>query len=168
MQGTWVLSLVQEDPTCCRATKPVSCNYWAWVLRLLKPACPKAHDLQQEKPLQWEARSQGRAAPTCPNYRKPTCSNEDSAARNKFFKKMIVSYLACLHADLFFCLSHTIKGLYGLWRPQISIRQFVLRRMNEWNSILYQPVNSNCYREPGTMLGAGDTVVSYMQTWSCF
>ena len=27
MQGTWIRSLVQEDPTCCRATKPVSHNY---------------------------------------------------------------------------------------------------------------------------------------------
>ena len=27
IQGTWVQSLVQEDPTCPRATKLVSCNY---------------------------------------------------------------------------------------------------------------------------------------------
>ena len=27
MQGTWVRALVQEDPTCCRATKPVRHNY---------------------------------------------------------------------------------------------------------------------------------------------
>ena len=27
MQGTRVPSLVQEDPTCCRATKPVHHNY---------------------------------------------------------------------------------------------------------------------------------------------
>ena len=27
MQGTWVLALVQEDPTCRRATKPVRHNY---------------------------------------------------------------------------------------------------------------------------------------------
>ena len=51
MQGTWVRSLVQEDPTCCGATKPVSHNYWACTLeplsrnywahtsQLLKPAC---------------------------------------------------------------------------------------------------------------------------------
>ena len=26
MQGTWVLSLVQEDPTCCEATKPMHHN----------------------------------------------------------------------------------------------------------------------------------------------
>ena len=29
VQGTWVWSLVQEDPTCCKATKPVYHNYWA-------------------------------------------------------------------------------------------------------------------------------------------
>ena len=27
-QGTWVRALVREDPTCCRATKPVCHNYW--------------------------------------------------------------------------------------------------------------------------------------------
>ena len=49
MQGTWVLALVREDPTCRRATKPmchsywacalesVSHNYWAHMLQLLKP-----------------------------------------------------------------------------------------------------------------------------------
>ena len=50
MQETWVPALVQEDPTCCGATKPVrhnywacalepaSHNYWAHVPQLLKPA----------------------------------------------------------------------------------------------------------------------------------
>ena len=49
MQGTQVRALVQEDPTCCGATKPVhhsywacaldpaSHNYWAHVPQLLKP-----------------------------------------------------------------------------------------------------------------------------------
>ena len=87
MQETWVWSLVWEDPTCHRATKPMHHNYWAcnlepvnhnyWdrVPQLLKPMCPRAHvpqllslcaattearmprahALQQEKPLQWEA-----------------------------------------------------------------------------------------------------------------
>ena len=27
MKGAWVQSLVGEDPTCCRATKPVCHNY---------------------------------------------------------------------------------------------------------------------------------------------
>ena len=30
MQGTWVRSLIWEDPTCFGITKPVCCNYWAW------------------------------------------------------------------------------------------------------------------------------------------
>ena len=29
VQGTWVWSLVWEIFTCCRATKPALCNYWA-------------------------------------------------------------------------------------------------------------------------------------------
>ena len=59
MQGTHVWALVQEDPTCRRAAKPVHLNYWACAL---EPAshnywahAPRAHALQQEKPLQWEA-----------------------------------------------------------------------------------------------------------------
>ena len=50
MQGTWVRSLVQDDPTRRGATKPVHHNYWACALepvshnywahepQLLKPA----------------------------------------------------------------------------------------------------------------------------------
>ena len=66
MQGTRVRALLQEDPTCRGATKPVhhnywacalepvSHNYWAHVLQLLKPMRlePVLHN---EKPLQWEA-----------------------------------------------------------------------------------------------------------------
>ena len=50
MQGRRVRALGREDPTCCRATKPVRHNYWAYALepasrnywahvpQLLKPA----------------------------------------------------------------------------------------------------------------------------------
>ena len=62
MQGTWVQALVRADPTCRRATKPVHHNYWACAL---EPAChnywarvPRAHALQQEKPLWWEAHTE--------------------------------------------------------------------------------------------------------------
>ena len=47
MQGTQVWSLVWEDPTCFRATKPVHHSYC--VAQLLKPACRRACALQQEK-----------------------------------------------------------------------------------------------------------------------
>ena len=39
MQRTPVRALVQEDPTCRGATKPVHHNYWACTPQLLKPAC---------------------------------------------------------------------------------------------------------------------------------
>ena len=32
MQGTWVWALLQEDPTCHGAAKPVCHNYWACTL----------------------------------------------------------------------------------------------------------------------------------------
>ena len=47
MQGTQVQALVWEDPTCHRATGPVSHNYWA--------CAPGACAPQQERPRQWEA-----------------------------------------------------------------------------------------------------------------
>ena len=66
--GDMVQSLVQEDSTCRGAAKPVRHNYWtcalepgrhrywAYMPQLPKPAGPIASVLQQEKPLQWEAR----------------------------------------------------------------------------------------------------------------
>ena len=90
MQGTWVWALVQEDPTCHAATKPMhhnywacasepaSYNYWACVPQLLKPAHlqPMLHN--KEKPPPWEAHTpQWRIAPARHNWRKPACSNED-------------------------------------------------------------------------------------------
>ena len=65
----WVWSLIREDPTCHRATKPMSHNYWACALEArshdywthlpqrLKPSSPRARVLQQEKPPQWEAQA---------------------------------------------------------------------------------------------------------------
>ena len=77
-QGTWVWLLVQGDPTCLGATKPLnhSCfaqapepmlsNYWACLPRPLKPECPRARAPQQGKPLQWEAYTlQQRVVPAC-------------------------------------------------------------------------------------------------------
>ena len=64
--GTWVRSLVQEDPTCCRAAEhgchnyctcvlePVCHSYWAHKPQVLESVCPTACGLQQEKPPQWE------------------------------------------------------------------------------------------------------------------
>ena len=49
MQGTRVRALVWEDPTCRRATKPVSHNYWACASGACAP--------QRERPRQWEARA---------------------------------------------------------------------------------------------------------------
>ena len=78
MQGTQVRSLVGEDPTCCRATKPLCHNCWVralgptghncWVhalgptghycwVRLLQPLKPTCLQpvLCNEQPWPWEA-----------------------------------------------------------------------------------------------------------------
>ena len=44
MQGTRVRALIQEDPTCCRATKPARHNYWACTLE------PASHDYWAHTP----------------------------------------------------------------------------------------------------------------------
>ena len=56
MQGTWVCSLVQKDPTCHGAMKPVRHSYWAWKPQISKPV-GLVSVLCNEKPLRWEARA---------------------------------------------------------------------------------------------------------------
>ena len=85
MQGTRVRSLVLEDPTCGRATKPMHRNYWACVLQLLslcavttEARAPRARDPQQEKPPRWEVCApQRRVAPARRKQKKPAHSNKD-------------------------------------------------------------------------------------------
>ena len=57
MQVPWVQCLIQEDPTGHGATKPrtMTVEPRVSVAQTLKPANPRAHDPQQEKPLLWEA-----------------------------------------------------------------------------------------------------------------
>ena len=57
MQGTWVQSLVQEDPTCHGGTKPVPHNYWDQALEPVSCSygspMPRTCAPQQEKPLRF-------------------------------------------------------------------------------------------------------------------
>ena len=82
----------QEDPTCHRTTKlmcpnhwacvlkPRSQNYWAHMLQLLKPICPRTCALQQDKPLQWEARIPQLESSSCfQQLEKSPRNNEDPA-----------------------------------------------------------------------------------------
>ena len=81
MQRTWVRALVQEDPTCHGATKPVHHNYWAQV--------PRAHAPQHKKPLQWEAHT--------PQLEKARAQQQrPKAAKNKLINKLIKNYLVRL------------------------------------------------------------------------
>ena len=82
----------RQDSTCRRVTKPVcrnyracaleprSHNYWAHMPQLLKPVCPRACALQQEKPHQWEAFTlQLKNSPSLRQLEKSLSSKEDLA-----------------------------------------------------------------------------------------
>ena len=56
MQGTQVQALVQEDPTCRGAAKPVRHNYWACALQLLNP-CTTTTEAQCLEPVLRNKRS---------------------------------------------------------------------------------------------------------------
>ena len=95
MQGTWVWVLVQEDPTCRGATKPVchnywacalqpvSHNYWAHALQLLKPACSRARMLQLLKSVRLESCSATRGDTAMRNLRTTTNSSPRSPQLEK-------------------------------------------------------------------------------------
>ena len=93
MQGTWVRSLVWEDPPCRGATKPMhhnywacalgsaSHNYWAHVPQLLKPERPRAHmpQLLSPRAATTEARTPRARAP---RQEKPPVRSPRSATRS--------------------------------------------------------------------------------------
>ena len=96
MQGTRVWALVQEDPTCRGATKPMCHNYWACALEptshnswapatTTEARVPRARAAQQEKPPQWEARAlQQRVAPHSLQLEKARAQQwRPNAAKNK-------------------------------------------------------------------------------------
>ena len=70
-QGTQVQSLVQEDPTCRGATRPLCHNYW-------KPACSRGQALRQEKSPHEEPGRCNEEQPPLMATRERLRSNEDS------------------------------------------------------------------------------------------
>ena len=76
VEGTWIQSLIREDSSCLRTSKPMRHNYWTWALgrkshncwapelELLKHVPSRAHAPKQEEPPQREAHTtQQRVAP---------------------------------------------------------------------------------------------------------
>ena len=91
MQGTQVWALVQEDPTCHGATKPVCHNYWAHVPQLLSPRAktteahaPRAHASQWEATAMRSPCTTGKSSPRVPQLEK-ACTQQwrPNAAKNK-------------------------------------------------------------------------------------
>ena len=98
MQGTRVLALGWEDPTCRGATKPVCHNYWARMPQLLKPTYlePVLHNKRShhnEKPAHhkssphWPQLEKARAQQRRPNAAKNKLINLKKKERKKERKK---------------------------------------------------------------------------------
>ena len=76
MQGTQVWFLVQEDPTCHGATKPMRHNYWTHALELGSHNYWSLHPLQQEKLQQWEAPCWPELEETQMHQRRALCAKQ--------------------------------------------------------------------------------------------
>ena len=72
--------------------EPGSCSYWAHVPHLMKPMSPRAHALQQKKPLQWETHAPQLQSDLCSlQLDRSPCGSEDSAQHKEiFFKKWLL------------------------------------------------------------------------------
>ena len=83
--------MIQEDPTCQAATKPVHHNCWACALEpgsfnywVLRSAYPRAPAPQQEKPPQWEAHTlQLESSPHSPQLEKTHEAMKTQNSQNK-------------------------------------------------------------------------------------
>ena len=132
MQGTRVRALVREDPTCCRATKPVrhncwacalepaSHNYWGQVPQLLKPTCLELVLQNKEKPPQWEAHApqrrvalarhnQRKAWKACVQQQRPNTAKKKSLSiKFPTFDKSVTTYFTKVYSHLCIeCKTHT-------------------------------------------------------------
>ena len=73
--GTWIQSLVQEDPTYLETTTSTRHNYWA--------RTPRARAQQQEMPQQGEACARQLESSPCSPQLKEAQQPRPSAAKNK-------------------------------------------------------------------------------------
>ena len=83
MQGTQVRALVPEDPTCRKATKPMSHNYWSPCA-----SCPRS--ATREATAMRSLHTATKSSPCSPQLRKPAHSNKDPMqTKNKYINKFI-------------------------------------------------------------------------------
>ena len=92
VQGTQVWSLVQEDPTCHKAAKPMCHNHWTSMLQLLKHTCPRACAPQHEKPPKWEVTARDHPTVTREIPRSNETQSNQKFLKNYFKEKPILVF----------------------------------------------------------------------------
>lgn len=101
MQETWVQSLVREDPTCWRATKPIH-NYWAGsrtrepqqLSPCAKPVCPGARALRWEGTTLRGVHTATRAHSPQPE-KQPEQQRTTNTARNEWTNRTVLKIIIC-------------------------------------------------------------------------
>ena len=85
MQGTWVRALVQEDPTCCGATKPREPQLLSPCATTTEAHMPTAHAPQQREATAMRSlRTTVKSSPRSPQPEKArTQQRRPNAAKNK-------------------------------------------------------------------------------------
>ena len=113
MQGTWVWSLVWEDPTCRGATKPVchnywacsleptSHNYWAHVPQLLKPMCLEPLLRNKRSHRMRSPHTATKSSPLSLQLEKAHAQQRRPNATKKKKKKISIYILSCFYASKF-------------------------------------------------------------------
>ena len=111
MQETWVRSLVWEDPTCCRVTKPMCRNYWAHTPESLCSAAREATAMGN-------MRTTARESPCSPQPGKActaTKTHHSWMSKSILFKVVIViAYDSCHN------LNTLCQALFFMWMNPFS------------------------------------------------
>ena len=114
MPGTWVRSLIREDPTCHRATQPVHHNYRACALRDCKAQLLSPHAATAEAwtPVLRNKKSHHSGNLCASTREKPSQQQWSSTVKKKKGKSGFfinseevgsdAGYLLCAHITLFF------------------------------------------------------------------
>ena len=114
VQGTQVQTPVQEDSTCCEATKPICPNYWACAL---EPERCNYWSPRTLEPMVHNKRSHHHEKPGHSNWRKLKCSNKDPVRPKMifFFNVREKKHWICNQEAWYHDLWLRIKNLLNCW-----------------------------------------------------
>ena len=111
VQETQVQSPVQEDPTCCGATKPVHHSYWAHALEPVSCVPQSLRPATRSYCSEKHACCNQRGAPACCSQREFVHSNEDPVQSK--INTLIKLYIFTKEPAKLVVVTHVTDGFFG-------------------------------------------------------